>query len=292
MSDSEVQKFGTMCNAVQRDRADHPVNCVDFAQAASYCAFVGKRLPTEAEWEYAARGTDGRTYPWGNEEPGCDHAVTSGCTRVASDKSGTKPVGSFPFAKSPFGAVDMAGNVWEWVYDGYDPGMYSKGEATDPAADPVGATGILRGGSWDFASSRLASTKRQKFQRRVGHVSTGFRCVAGGVKRATPTLPKTVLSPTPSPPRGRTVRFKCPSGEKPQAVRTGCMCGSAILNPCDGGGTFPVVSGDACLFECPAPAGKLPAPTDAMGACLRKCNDETGWRYTGQCELSCGAKTD
>ncbi len=195
MAEDEIEKFGKMCNAAHRDRQDHPVNCVDFGQAAAYCAFVGKRLPTEAEWEYAARGTDGRKYPWGNEDPGCDHAVTSGCGRAPTDAAGTKPVGSFPFAKSPFGALDMAGNVWEWVYDGFDPGMYAKGDVEDPAADPVGATGILRGGSWDFATSRLVSTTRQKFQRRVGHVSTGFRCVQGGVERKPPDAPQGKAAP-------------------------------------------------------------------------------------------------
>lgn len=186
MPEHEVEKFGPMCNATQRDRGDHPVNCVDYGQAIAYCEFVGKRLPTEAEWEYAARGSDGRKYPWGNEEPGCDHAVGSGCGRPPPDKAGTKPVGSFPFAKSPFGALDMSGSVWEWVYDGFDPGVYAKGDAVDPAAEPAGATGVLRGGSWDFAPSRLTATTRQKFQRRVGHVSTGFRCAQGGVERDKP----------------------------------------------------------------------------------------------------------
>lgn len=186
MPEDEVEKYGRMCNAAQPDRGDHPVNCVDYGQAVAYCAFAGKRLPTEAEWEYAARGADGRKYPWGNEEPGCDHAVGSGCGRPPPDKAGTKPVGSFPFAKSPFGALDMSGNVWEWVYDGFDPGVYAKGDAVDPAAEPAGATGVLRGGSWDFAPSRLTSTTRQKFQRRVGHVSTGFRCAQGGVEREKP----------------------------------------------------------------------------------------------------------
>lgn len=195
MADDEIEKFGKMCNAAQRDRQDHPVNCVDFGQGAAYCAFVGKRLPTEAEWEYAARGTDGRRYPWGNEAPGCDHAVTSGCGRAPTDTAGTKPVGSFPFAKSPFGALDMAGNVWEWVYDGFDPAIYSRDGAVDPAADSVGATGILRGGSWDFASTRLAATTRQKFQRRVGHVSTGFRCAQGGVERKQPDAPQDKAAP-------------------------------------------------------------------------------------------------
>jgi formylglycine-generating enzyme required for sulfatase activity len=174
VSEGEALRFGEHCNG-PAGRGNHPINCVDKMQAIAYCAFVEKRLPTEAEWEYAARGTDGREHPWGKEEPTCELAVMSGC---AGRARGTMPAGSLPDSKSPFGAVDMAGNVWEWVADTWDPGAYAKHEAKDPSVVSSGAEkGILRGGSWDFAASRTRSTYRLPFNKETGHVSTGFRCV-------------------------------------------------------------------------------------------------------------------
>ncbi|XXX73223.1 bifunctional serine/threonine-protein kinase/formylglycine-generating enzyme family protein [Sorangium sp. So ce134] len=177
-TDADVEQRGALCTAADPAKAQHPISCVDQAQAAAYCAFVGKRLPTEAEWEYAARGPDGREYPWGNEPPGCAHAVVSrspgqGCG--ASGK-GTREVGSATAGASPSGALDMAGNVWEWVADGWDPGAYAKGAQTDPRAPATGSKGVLRGGSWDFSASTAKSTFRLAFDREAGDVSTGFRC--------------------------------------------------------------------------------------------------------------------
>jgi formylglycine-generating enzyme required for sulfatase activity len=177
---SELERLGSMCNAQDPERGNHPINCVDRRQAAAYCSFVGKRLPTEAEWEYAARGPDGRTYPWGNEEPGCGKAVVSGCVRVLSDHASTKPVGSYPVAKSPFGALDMAGNVWEWVADGWS--SYDSGQSVDPVASGTGNLGVIRGGSWDFGPAQLKASARWQFYVTNGYVNTGFRCA----KDATP----------------------------------------------------------------------------------------------------------
>jgi formylglycine-generating enzyme required for sulfatase activity len=284
IGEDEVLKFTPMCNYGTPGRDDHPVNCVDLGQAAAFCDFVGKRLPTEAEWEYAARGTDDRKYPWGNEEPGCERAVVSGCKKPPPGKAGTMEVGSFPVSKSPFGAMDMAGNVWEWVWDGYDPKAYASHAAVDPAVDPGGRYGILRGGSWDFAATRLTSTYRQKFEAKAGHVSTGFRCVQGGTERA---AIKSTATTTPTPGAGNTMRFRCPDGSTPTVVRTGCMCGNEILNPCKTGGLEPTLEGDTCVFHCPDPNTKLPPPKDEMEKCLQKCNDETGWRFMGQCQMQC-----
>ncbi|WP_437605776.1 bifunctional serine/threonine-protein kinase/formylglycine-generating enzyme family protein [Sorangium sp. So ce834] len=177
-SDADVEQRGALCTAADPAKAQHPISCVDQAQAAAYCAFVGKRLPTEAEWEYAARGADGREYPWGNEPPGCAHAVVSrpagqGCGAIGK---GTQEVGSATAGASPSGALDMAGNVWEWVADGWDPGAYAKGAQTDPQVPATGSKGVLRGGSWDFSASTAKSTFRLAFDREAGDVSTGFRC--------------------------------------------------------------------------------------------------------------------
>ncbi|WP_437686135.1 SUMF1/EgtB/PvdO family nonheme iron enzyme [Sorangium sp. So ce176] len=175
-TDADVAQRGALCTAADPAKAQHPVSCVDQAQAAAYCAFVGKRLPTEAEWEYAARGTDGREFPWGNDAPGCAQAVVSRSPAQACGGRGTQDVGSAKAGASPSGALDMAGNVWEWVADGWDPGAYAKGARTDPLVPATGSKGVLRGGSWDFSASTARSTYRLAFDREAGDVSTGFRC--------------------------------------------------------------------------------------------------------------------
>ncbi len=120
------------CNGGRVDRDDHPINCVDWLQAKAFCAWAGKRLPTEEEWEYAARGRDARRWPWGNAPPGPEllNACDKECARArqrsqsleapllfeASDGwATTAPVGSYPEGESAFGVLDLAGNVWEWT---------------------------------------------------------------------------------------------------------------------------------------------------------------------------------
>ena len=125
-------------NAGVAGRENHPISDVDENQATAYCAAQGLRLPTEEEWEYAARGTDGRRYPWGNEDP---------TNQLCWGGEGTCAVGSYPKGDSPFGLSDMAGNVWEWTSSQYSIVKYSYhskvqyGEVTDR---------VFRGGSWNF----------------------------------------------------------------------------------------------------------------------------------------------
>ena len=122
-----------------KDQARHPANCVDRLQAERFCSYAQKRLPTEAEWEYAARGTDGREYPWGNSAPtSCATAILSGLAGDCRDRKGTSEVGGTSDGRSSFGALDMAGNVWEWVLDGHEP--YPARDVTDPKA-PLAAPG-------------------------------------------------------------------------------------------------------------------------------------------------------
>ncbi len=163
------------CNT-DRDRPTHPVNCVDRSQAERFCAFAGKRLPTEAEWEYAARGAEPRAYPWGDEPPTtCEQAVLPAMTGACGERKGTAEVAATVKGTSPFGAYDMAGNVWEWVTDAYEP--YPSGAVTDPhvPAKP-GFRGILRGGSWDYSEASAKTTFRLPFAPANGNVSIGFRC--------------------------------------------------------------------------------------------------------------------
>ncbi|MBN1303526.1 MAG: SUMF1/EgtB/PvdO family nonheme iron enzyme [Anaerolineales bacterium] len=151
--------------------ANHPVVGVNWQQARTYCQWAGGDLPTEAQWELAARGTAGRVYPWGNTTPNCNLANFGGC------KEQTARVGSYLTGPSEFGALDMAGNAAEWVQDWYSPGYYETSPQQDPTGPESGSGRVWRGGGFSSTADELASSARFPLNPEMYRLDLGFRCV-------------------------------------------------------------------------------------------------------------------
>ncbi|HPS29311.1 MAG TPA: SUMF1/EgtB/PvdO family nonheme iron enzyme [bacterium] len=176
------------CNIGSERELDQPANCVNYYGAEAFCKFMGGRLPTEAQWEKAARGgcefyenceEDTPMFPWGNDQASCQYAVIvdvnsgiAGC-----ETGGTFPVGSKPDGISPYGLYDMAGNVWEWCSDWFGSDYYTNSPSEDPIGPETGIEKILKGGSCNFSWVGVRSSYRYNVAPSLNYTFGGFRCV-------------------------------------------------------------------------------------------------------------------
>lgn len=165
---------------------EYPVLYVDWNMASAYCSWVNRRLPSEAEWEKAARGPNGNIYPWGNTFDGthvnyCDANCPYDWADVSFNDGyvDVAPVGSYPLGKSFYGVWDMAGNVWEWVNDKYSETYYQNSPLINPLGPNSGQYRVLRGGSFDnYAEFSVRSSDRSRYISSYAYFNLGFRCAS------------------------------------------------------------------------------------------------------------------
>ncbi|HYQ02399.1 MAG TPA: bifunctional serine/threonine-protein kinase/formylglycine-generating enzyme family protein [Polyangiaceae bacterium] len=189
---AERATYSPLCTIADPEKLDHPITCVTWEMADNYCKANDKRLPTEAEWEFATRGPDGRIYPWGDDAPTSEHLNACDAQCMAWGKAHkvelkalekgddgfatTAPVGKFPAGRSRFGPYDVVGNVWEWVADWY--GTYQADATKNPLGPATGERKVIRGGAWNGGyEAWLHPSFRYAQVPNAQSYGIGFRCV-------------------------------------------------------------------------------------------------------------------
>lgn len=266
-----------VCNSSLSGSEQQPVNCVDVAQAAAFCHSRGGRLPTEAEWEFGARGRDSRTYPWGNQPPNAK--------RLAWDGQVMHPVavGSHPSGASPFGLEDMAGNVHEWTSDRYGP--YAPDAVTNPSGAAAGDERVARGGGWETSGAfAVAATYRGQFGPTTRRDDLGFRCANGSqVASATPAVPtaSTAVAPValvPEPPKPVAVKY---GPGNSMTDRAAPVTGGLLALP--PGTRFRVVGVNPVDAKNLPSAAKLQGADCTSGAYMFRSSNEYTWTGVADC---------